>query len=142
MSTFVDQEHFHDPENGSVGDCWRACIASITGCPIAEVPHFVRDHVDEWFEATNVWLAEHVGQTLLYYAGEHTARADRRAEVTPREYVLLDGKSPRGPWYHVVVADAITGEMVHDPHPSRAGITTISGVFALVAATRSESGAA
>lgn len=143
MSTFADQEYLHDPENGSVGDCWRACIASVIGRPIAEVPHFVRDHGDEgWFEATNAWLAEHVGQTFLYYDGEHAARAERRHEVTPREYVLLDGKSPRGDWYHVVVADAVTGEVVHDPHPSRAGLASIAGVFALVPAAQSESGAA
>ena len=58
MSDFADQEYLNDPSTGTVGDCWRACIASVIGCPIAEVPHFVRDHGDDgWFEATNAWLA-------------------------------------------------------------------------------------
>ncbi|MDV7194776.1 hypothetical protein [Mycolicibacterium fortuitum] len=142
MSTFVDQEHFHDPDTGTVGDCWRACIASVTGCPIAEVPHFVQDHGGEWFEATNAWLAERYGERFWYYVGEEVARAENRAGETTREYVLLDGKSPRGDWYHVVVADAVTGQMVHDPHPSRAGLASITGVFALLPVAQSESGAA
>lgn len=142
MSTFADQEYLHDPASGTVGDCWRACIASVIGCPITEVPHFVRDHGTEWFEATNAWLTERCGELILYYEGEDVALAEHRRELTTRDYVVLDGKSPRGDWYHVVVADAVTGEIMHDPHPSRAGLASITGVFALVDVAQVESGAA
>lgn len=138
MSTFVDQEHFHDPDTGAVGDCWRACIASVIGCPTAEVPHFVRDHGAEWFEATNAWLAERFGETVVY-APVETWPPDLS---TRRPYVILNGGSPRGEFAHCVVADAATGDIVHDPHPSRDGITCITGAFALIPVAQSGSGAA
>jgi hypothetical protein len=40
----IDQEFMHDPEKGIIGDCFRACIASILELDINEVPHFYRDH--------------------------------------------------------------------------------------------------
>lgn len=141
MITFVDQEHFHDPDTGTVGDCWRACIASIIGCPIAEVPHFVQNHGDEWFEATNAWLAAQCGETVLYAPGEPWA-PNELSTITRRPYIILNGGSPRGEFAHCVVADAATGDIVHDPHPSRDGITSVTGAFALVPTAQSGSGAA
>ncbi|KLI04534.1 MULTISPECIES: hypothetical protein [Mycolicibacterium] len=130
MSDFADQEYLNDPSTGTVGDCWRACIASVIGCPIAEVPHFVRDHGDDgWFEATNAWLAARCGETIRY-APVETWPPDLS---TRRPYVILNGGSPRGEFAHCVVADAASGDMVHDPHPSREGITSVTGAFALVA---------
>lgn len=129
MSDFADQEYLNDPSTGTVGDCWRACIASVIGCPIAEVPHFVRDHGDDgWFEATNAWLAARCGETIRY-APVETWPPDLS---TRRPYVILNGGSPRGEFAHCVVADAASGDMVHDPHPSRDGITSVTGAFALV----------
>lgn len=133
MSTFADQEYLNDPSTGTVGDCWRACIASVIGCPITEVPHFVRDHGDDgWFEATNSWLAERYGETVRY-APVDTWPPDLS---TRRPYVILNGGSPRGEFAHCVVADAASGEMVHDPHPSRVGIASVTGAFALVPVER------
>lgn len=34
----------HDPENGSYGDCLRACIASMLDLKAEDVPHFMRDN--------------------------------------------------------------------------------------------------
>ncbi|WP_458317138.1 hypothetical protein [Mycolicibacterium brisbanense] len=141
MSTFADQEYLHDPASGTVGDCWRACIASVIGCPITEVPHFVRDHGTEWFEATNTWLTAQCGETVLYAPGEPWA-ADELSTITRRPYIILNGGSPRGEFAHCVVADVATGAVVHDPHPSRNGITSITGAFALVDVAQVESGAA
>jgi hypothetical protein len=39
--TPVDQEFLK--ERGEPGDCWRACIATILGLPLAEVPHILHD---------------------------------------------------------------------------------------------------
>ncbi|MBX9918842.1 MAG: hypothetical protein K2Y33_03255 [Mycolicibacterium frederiksbergense] len=139
-TTFATQEFLHDPEAGTVGDCWRAGIASILGVPIADVPHFVRDYPDAegattaaWFDETCRWLTEHHGVIALFYDVPTAARADGRAEVSAYPYILLDGRSPRD-LPHVVVADAITGEMLHDPHPTRTGLTTVKGAFVLVKA--------
>ena len=44
-------------------------------------------------------------------------------------YFLVCGESPRGVLHEVVYLD---GKMIHDPHPSNAGITTVKDVFVLV----------
>lgn len=138
IHAFVDQEHLHDPAAGTVGDCWRAGIASILGCPISEVPHFVRDYPQSenddtarWFEETRRWLTENYQLTVLYYDNPDAIRAEYRAEPSAYPHILIDGQSPRGDFLHVVVGDAITGEIVHDPHPSRVGLATITGAFVL-----------
>ncbi|MCX2931363.1 hypothetical protein ORI20_13850 [Mycobacterium sp. CVI_P3] len=136
---FEDQEFLHDPETGTVGDCWRAGIASVLGRPIAEVPHFVRDYPSQegdetarWFAETRGWLLKHHQVEVLYYDNPDAVRAECRAEVSVFPHILIDGRSPRGDFFHVVVGDAETGEMVHDPHPDRTGLREITGAFVLV----------
>ncbi len=34
------QKYFHDPENGTWGDCDRTCVASLLCRDIEDVPHF------------------------------------------------------------------------------------------------------
>lgn len=139
-SSFVDQEFLHDPAAGAIGDCWRAGIASILGLSLDEVPHFVRDYPTPadatsavWFNETCRWLTEHHGVTALFYDNPAAIRAEGRSEQSAFPLILLDGRSPRD-IAHVVVGDAITGEMLHDPHPSRAGLLTVTGAFVLVKA--------
>ena len=43
------------------------------------------------------------------------------------------GPSPRGPFRHVVVLDPKTGAMIHDPHPSGAGVTEVDEVELILA---------
>src|SRR5688572_10057053 len=44
--------------------------------------------------------------------------------VTPTDYHILNGESPRNPeWGHAAVG--LCGEVHFDPHPSRAGVTRI-----------------
>ncbi|WP_319456884.1 MULTISPECIES: hypothetical protein [unclassified Mycobacterium] len=138
MTTFVDQEHLHDPATGTIGDCWRAGIASVLGCPIVDVPHFVRDYPNQegdttarWFDETQRWLTEHHGVTIVYYDQPDAVRAECRLQRSAFPFILIDGYSPRGV-AHVVVGDAITGEVVHDPHPSRDGLERTRGAFAVV----------
>ena len=99
------------------------------------------EKVIEWFEATNAWLAAQCGETVLYAPGEPWA-PNELSTITRRPYIILNGGSPRGEFAHCVVADAATGDIVHDPHPSRDGITSITGAFALVPTDQSGSGAA
>lgn len=137
---FATQEFLHDPEAGTVGDCWRAGIASIIGLSIDQVPHFVREYPTEdgdetarWFDETCRWLTEHHGVTALFYDQPECVRAENRREISAYPNILIDGRSPRDV-AHVVVGDSITGEILHDPHPTRAGLTTITGAFVLVKA--------
>tara|TARA_B100000519_G_scaffold202912_1_gene222979 strand:- start:40475 stop:40870 length:396 start_codon:yes stop_codon:yes gene_type:complete len=121
--TFVDQEFLNDPTTGLVGDCWRSAIASVLGVPRDAVPHFVRDYGDDWMRATLDWLQTNE-QPTLRYTEDYTFPIGRSASP----YVMMAGKSPRG-HPHAVVADARTGEVVHDPHPSREGLSKTWGVF-------------
>ena len=138
---FSDQEFLHDPETGVLGDCWRASIASVVGCPIADVPHFVRDYPQQegdetarWFAETCRWLSEHYGVTVLFYDQPRAVRAEYRTEVSAFMHIVIDGKSPRFDLNHCVVGDAVTGEIVHDPHPDRTGLREVTGAFVLVRA--------
>ena len=138
-AAFVDQEYLHDPDNGVLGDCFRACIASVVGRAIADVPHFVRDYPHDedgaearWFAETQKWL-EPFGVLALYYDNPVAVRAEHRSEVSAYPHILIDGISPRfADLHHVVVGDAVTGEVVHDPHPDRTGLTRVTGAFVLV----------
>lgn len=114
---FADQEFL--AEGGAVGDCWRACVASMYGRPIAEVPHFVEQYDNDWLTATNEWLRREHGEQLQ----EAVTRLD-----SCRPYVILVGPSPRNV-SHAVIADSSTLELVHDPHPSRAGLLSAAGIF-------------
>lgn len=134
---FVDQEFLHDPESGTVGDCWRAGIASVLGLDLHDVPHFVRDYPTPagatnavWFDETCRWLTAEHGVTVLFYDNPDAIRAENRPDdhLRARRLILLDGRSPRDV-AHVVVGDAITGEMLHDPHPSKAGLSSVTGAF-------------
>lgn len=140
---FATQEFLHDPAAGTVGDCWRAGIASIIGRSIGQVPHFVRDYPDldgdetaRWFDETCRWLTEHHGVTALFYDQPEQVRAENRREISAYPHILIDGNSPRfGNVKHVVIGDATTGEILHDPHPDRTGLTTVTGAFVLVDAS-------
>lgn len=118
----VDQTTFGCPG----GNCFSACVASLLGLPIADVPYFMGE-LDEpghiWAERLDAWLAPRNLYAL------HFETADPKKVLWPDGFYILVGKSPRGD--HAVVARK--GEMVHDPHPTRAGLVSIEG-FCLVLA--------
>lgn len=125
---YPTQEFLHDPNSGTVGDCWRACIAGILSLPLEDVPHFAREYSEsgepepEWWVKTVEFVEDFTdGYTIGCYSPTFPAYTDPRvASVWP--LVIADGKSPRGDYLHAVLADANTGEMVWDPHPSRDGL--------------------
>lgn len=113
---FNDQEFMHNEQ--STGDCFRACLATILELPMREVPHFaLLDFSPEvrvsmqcaqaWLEARGfeLWMGPDDGDN-------------------PLPLCIVNGLSPRG-IRHAVVGDTATGEILHDPHPSRAGLATI-----------------
>lgn len=113
----VTQTIFYDPDREAPrGNCWQAALASVLELPIDEVPHFV--DLDErggaevdWWNDSIQWLHERGYSIHLF---------DKYPDTD--DYVLVSGKSPRGDFYHVVIYK--DGKMVHDPHPSGAGIET------------------
>jgi len=110
----VKQTIMHDPKNGKYGDCQRACMASILEMPIEEVTHFAENDAspDEFEERIDRFLAP-LG--LIHIK----LWASKWDESKPDTYHMIYGETIRGT-YHAVVG--LNGVMVHDPHPSNAGL--------------------
>lgn len=125
----VDQTVFEVPG----GNCFSACVASLLELPIEQVPYFMGDEPfdteprDDWFPTLLDWL-----EPRGWWAVPVPLNNDWR----PSGLCILSGKSPRGDFDHSVVAMGRGCgeplEVVHDPHPSRAGVTSLVDVVLLV----------
>jgi hypothetical protein len=116
----VDQTTFGVPG----GNCFSACIASILELAIEDVPYFMGDFQEPdqaYADRFEAWLLPRGFYPMYFNYSKH-------ASSLVRGYHLLGGRSPRGP--HAVVARA--GVMIHDPHPSRVGLTVIEDFTILV----------
>jgi hypothetical protein len=111
----TERDDGHDTA-GRPGDCLRACVASLLELPANRVPHFAED--DDWWGFLAGWCRARGLAADLVSTDAVTA--------TPAAFphhVIATGPSPRGDWAHCVVVDTtIGGLMVHDPHPSAAGL--------------------
>lgn len=117
------QTIFVDDPRGIPGDCMRTAVASLLDLPTEAVPHFVLFYEPgAWFEVFGIWLR-----------GRGLQIKPVPASNVDRECLAL-GMSPRGV-EHVVVWGP--DGLVHDPHPSRAGIEARQ-FWALVPATPGE----
>lgn len=96
-------------EQGSIvgGNCLQAAVASVYGLPIEAVPHFIQ-FGNSWGEALRLYV-ESMGHPLIKL----------HSEPTGHEIVLAFGRSPRGVSHSVVWQD---DAILHDPHPSKAGL--------------------
>ena len=119
-----DMTELHNPPS-SIGDCMRACVASILEVESATLPHFGRwvdegASVDEMHQRMREYLREHFGFDLLTLDPQAC-----NPKLLPAGYCVACGESPRFKGvYHDVVwfMDEMGGHLVHDPHPSRDGI--------------------
>lgn len=105
----------------TTGNCLQASFASLLGMPLDDVPHFAAISGPDWWPAIFRFIHESSDGKLQLCLrplrfpvyGEDDTPADRL-----RGYVIGVGPSPRGDWDHAVILDAITGELIHDPHPT------------------------
>ena len=108
MMTPHTQTIFVNDPRGIPGDCMRTSVASLLDLPTEAVPHFALfDAPGQWYDAFTMWL---------------NARGLRIHPLAPRNVdrvCLAMGMSPRGV-EHIVVWGP--DGLVHDPHPSQAGI--------------------
>lgn len=102
----IDQKYLAGGE--IPGDCVRACVCSILELPIEQVPHFVRWAGQDWANALVEWCEKHE-----IFADWHNGVSSDHVPY------MLCGPSPRN-GRHAVVAQ--NGLIIHDPHPSRAGL--------------------
>lgn len=116
--TPVDQEFFKKEE---IGDCVRAVTASLLNLPLSSVPHFVLNEPgDAWYDTWEKFMSDRGRPVTILtdWTTEHPP--------VPSGFYLAAGNAPNGS-RHVVVM--FGGKMVHDPHPSRAGLKTIDVVW-------------
>lgn len=123
----------HDA-TGTPGDCFRAALATLLGSDLHEVPHAVQ-YLSWWSVARRHVRRTRPGWDLGCWTDVTWPlyRPDPDAYIPP--LALATGPSPRGPFSHVVVVDATTGALAHDPHPSRAGLLSVSEVYGLIGAS-------
>lgn len=114
----VDQTIFGAPE----GNCLPACIASILHLAVEDVPCVCNPPDGDWLARLATWLRGRGFRPLLLSGppGEHLEGV----------LCVVSGKSPRGDYLHATVWRG--GHLVHDPHPSRAGIDNVSDTLILV----------
>lgn len=113
----VDQTTFGSPH----GDCLPACLASILHLSIADVPR-ICEAGEGWLARLADWLRPRGLAPLLLAGGPPPNLGDTLC--------IVSGASPRGPWLHATVWRG--RHMVHDPHPSRAGLESVVDTLVLV----------
>ena len=109
----VDMQILHDPENGQYGDCQRACIASLLNINTDDVPHFHEGTDDE--KIFDSRLNEFLCSKGLF----HLETTFFDLSKKPDCYHMIYGKTERDTWHAVI---GFNGEVIHDPHPSKAGL--------------------
>ena len=102
-ATPISQSRFGDPD----GNCFEACVATITGIPLDDIPHFLGD---DWYAEYRAWLTGK-GWNLIWW--------DAGTGAEPPGIAIASGPSVRGLPHSVVYRD---GALAHDPHPSGAGL--------------------
>jgi hypothetical protein len=118
----VHQTLFGGPDGPTeaIGNCYPACLASLLELDLADVPHVYQLHRDTEAALDETLRFLHgKGYTSICY--DWAPWVNRYA---PGALVILSGKSPRGDFSHAVIGEVTaTGwRLVHDPHPSGAGI--------------------
>lgn len=100
-----------NPE-GIVGNCVQAAVASLLDMDLDDVPHFALNA--GWLEYLCTWAALNGWLVLRHNPGYRARMA------------IASGPSPRGYQHAVVMLD---GEILWDPHPSRAGLLHVTDIW-------------
>lgn len=105
--------HVQTDTSPTTGNCWQTAIACVIEQDPDRVPHFVKADTDgivsDWWLYSQYWL---------HYHGYELSALGRH--LYTNEHYLVMGYTVRET-YHVCVY--LNGKMVHDPHPSGAGLT-------------------
>lgn len=116
----VDQEFYNNKD--IIGDCVRAVTASILELELKDVPHFCKEYHNNWYYKWVNFMYEH-GIILKIKIGPW-----KNNIPIPKEYYLASGTVKRGGKHMIIMKG---GKLVHDPHPSRAGLIHIENIWRL-----------
>ncbi len=111
-------------------NCFAACVASILEHPLWTVPNFCIGDRSDWWRRLVDWIRDQD----LWICG-FSGRDDRPfdgAMLSGHGFAIASGPSPRGSWLHSVVVECDLWRIVHDPHPSRAGLAGFARDFILI----------
>jgi len=102
----IMQKNMHKPEDGIIGDCYRACICSLLEIDDVDIPNFVEDknyplNVVEFLRTKGFRMGNSI------------------EEPKDMEYYMVFGMSPRGFRHSVIYSK---GKLVHDPNPEGGGV--------------------
>ncbi len=118
----IRQKHLNVPGE-QVGDCWRACIASILECGVGVFPD-PNDFSDEpWsvYHDEVVKVLNSRGYKLDAYTVESVEQGELNAE-----YLIAVGTSPRSTDLNALNHAVVWRDGVaHDPHPDQTGIIDV-----------------
>lgn len=103
-------------ENGCWGPCLQACVASILELPLESVPNF-STHGPRWFRELVRWCEQKELHAVV------VSTTSLVSNVYPHNlYWIAIGDSVRKHRHSVVCQSNV---VVHDPHPSRAGLLNL-----------------
>jgi len=124
-------------QNDGDGLCFSACIASLMGLRLEDVPCFWDDDRGDsrradMSDSAKAWLKS---QGYVYWELRWDGELGCQHEPCP---CILSGRSPRGIMHAVVGEFFIIDDgdmkghhgvqMIHDPHPSKAGIKEVEWI--------------
>lgn len=118
-------------EGDRPGNCLSACVATYLGRPLQAVPHFIETgsalYANEVGDGEDrvAWWAMLIG--YMAAVGLAPVQLDSLSDAEPGEVVFAAGPSERGVFHQTLYRD---GALVHDPHPSRAGLVEVREVLA------------
>lgn len=129
----VEQRVKHDPDNGKIGDCFLACLATIFEMDLDDIPKFnitMFEKDGDWYSDFKEWI-HNFGVWPVVWTDY---RDNKYHALNPKDYpgiVIASGPSPRIPeeWHAVVYKD---GELLHDPHPDKTGINEVHKIEAFM----------
>lgn len=124
----VMQSKLYQPDAPMRGNCLNACLASLLELPLWMLPAFEDMRADLERNRRDTWLGRLFGLRMVRTEGHDAA-------VAPH-YVAV-GPSPRGADIHHAVIYA-AGLLVHDPHPTGAGLAEVEWTWHLHEMTDAE----
>lgn len=108
-----------------LGNCMQACLASLFEVPLEDVPNFMDGPHDSWWERYCDWMvSNYLLQPLRLNVEGKQGEDEEGTYWMPRGYHMIQGKSPRGDYDHVVVG--YKGEIVHDPFLGGSGLKSVN----------------